>query len=123
MADYTFPNDLTATQTRLHQATSELAALCRSLPWSVEPMDGWEGETHPHTGAVTGGRPASPGWTDDEKAAVDRLRSECRHLSTLLMVHEHWGTYSGEDGYKARQALKALTRPAVAPVVDVVAAA
>ncbi|TXS50133.1 hypothetical protein [Streptomyces sp. t39] len=123
MADYTFPDDLTAAQTRLHQATAELAALCRSLPWSVEPMDGWEGETHPHTGAVTGGRPASPGWTDEEKAAVDRLRAECRTLSATVTVHEHWAMYSGEDVYKARQALKAATRPSVVPVVDVAAAA
>jgi hypothetical protein len=63
MADSDFPDDLRTAQTRLHQATSELAALTRRLFWSVEPMAGWPGTEHPHTGEVTGGREASPGWT------------------------------------------------------------
>ncbi|MFD0427149.1 hypothetical protein ACFQ60_00560 [Streptomyces zhihengii] len=61
MADSDFPDDLTAAQTRLHQATAEHAALVRTLPWSVEPHDGWPGTEHPHTGQISGGREPSPG--------------------------------------------------------------
>jgi hypothetical protein len=43
-------------QPRLHQAQAEYAAYCRNPPWSVEPLEGWPGTVHPHTGEVTGGR-------------------------------------------------------------------
>ncbi|MFD7015271.1 hypothetical protein [Streptomyces sp. NPDC059928] len=33
MAETSFPGDLLDAQMRLHQATAELAALLRSLPW------------------------------------------------------------------------------------------
>lgn len=58
---------------RLHQARAEYAAPCRTLPWSVEPVAGWPGEVHPHTGVVTGGRDASPGYTPEQAAEEKRL--------------------------------------------------
>lgn len=123
MADNTFPDDLRNAQTRLHQALAEQAALCRSLPWSVEPMPGWPGEEHPHTGVVTGGRDDSPGWTAEQKAQQARLRAECVDLCIVVTTHPYWKTVAHEDVVAERQRLKAATKPAVAPVVDVAQAA
>ncbi|MBM9624388.1 hypothetical protein [Streptomyces zhihengii] len=123
MADSDFPDDLTAAQTRLHQATAEHAALVRTLPWSVEPHDGWPGTEHPHTGQISGGREPSPGWSDEQKAAVAQLRQECLALSVTVTTHPYWQTLSGEDVYRARMRLKAATRLEAAPAVDVVTAA
>jgi hypothetical protein len=123
MADDTFPDDLHAAQTRLHQALAEHAALCRTLPWSVEPMAGWAGEEHPHTGVVTGGRADSPGWTEEQKQAEATLRGECVELSIRVTTHEYWGTVDREKLVEERQRLKAVTQPATVPAVDVVQAA
>ncbi|GGT55169.1 hypothetical protein GCM10010271_68740 [Streptomyces kurssanovii] len=123
MNETEFPEDLRAAQIRLHQATSELAALCRSLPWSVEPMPGWPGTEHPHTGEVTGGREDSPGWTEEQKRMVKRLRMECTDLSVRVTTHSYWATLEGEQRVKARSELKAVTRPSKTPAVDVARAA
>lgn len=123
MADDTFPDDLIATQTRLHQAFAEHAAFCRTLPWSVEPMDGWPGEAHPHTGAITGGREASPGWTAEQKAEELRLRKSCVDLSIEVTVHPYWESVPQESMVAERQRLKQVTKPAAVPAVDVVQAA
>ncbi|MGA5559219.1 hypothetical protein [Streptomyces lavendulocolor] len=113
MAATSFPDDLLAAQTRLHQATAELSALLRSLPWSVEPLDGWPGTEHPHTGEVTGGRESSPGWTDEQKAAVARLREECLELSETVTTHSYWEGFQGADVVKERMRLKAASRAEV----------
>ncbi|GAA3016561.1 hypothetical protein GCM10010447_52820 [Streptomyces fulvorobeus] len=67
-----FPHALHAAQVRLHRATAELLGFGRSLPWPVEPHEGWPGKEHSRTGEVTGGRPPSPGWTDEQKATFVR---------------------------------------------------
>lgn len=123
MAGTDFPDDLRAAQIRLHQATSELAALCRTLPWSVEPMAGWPGTEHPHTGEITGGREASPGWTDEQKQAVQRLRTERTDLSIRIATHPYWDSFKGEARVDARQALKTGARPGAVPAIDVAEAA
>ncbi|GGZ20070.1 hypothetical protein [Streptomyces nitrosporeus] len=123
MAETPFPDDLRAAQARLHQATAELTALGRALPWSVEPHEGWPGKEHSHTGEVTGGRPPSPGWTDEQKAAVSRLRQECLTLSETVVTHPYWQSLSGEDLVRQRMELKAITRPQAAAALDVTAAA
>ncbi|MFS0697995.1 hypothetical protein [Streptomyces nitrosporeus] len=123
MAETPFPDDLCIAQTRLHQATAELTALGRTLPWSVEPHEGWPGKEHSHTGEVTGGRPPSPGWTDEQKAAVSRLRQECLILSKTVATHPYWQSLSGEDLVRQRMELKSITRPQAAAALDVTAAA
>lgn len=40
-----------------------------------------------------------------------------------VTTHPYWQTLSGEDVYKARRRLKALTRPEAVSAVDVVTAA
>ena len=122
MAGTDFPDDLRTAQTRLHQATSELAALCRTLPWSVEPMAGWPGTEHPHTGQVTGGREDSPGWTEEQKRLVKRLRMECTDLSIRIATHPYWDTVEAEKRVEARGTLKAEARSAL-PAADVTTAA
>lgn len=123
MARTDFPDDLRAAQTRLHQATAELVALCRKLPWSAEPMPGWPGTEHPHTGEVTGGRPDSPGWTEEEKEAVARLRAECADLSLKVASHPFWVKIEAERRAQARSELKHLTRQAAESALDLTEAA
>lgn len=102
-----FPPDLIDLQRRLHQANAEYRALCRTLPWSVVPMAGWPGETHPHTGSVTGGREDSPGYTDDQAAEEKRLWDLVRELSIAVSTHPYWATQEkGEAVVAARMALK-----------------
>jgi hypothetical protein len=105
-----FPEDLIKAQVRLHQATAELAALVRTLPWSVEPHEGWLGTNDPHTGEMAGGREPSPGWTADQRATVEQLRTECAALSVTVGSHAHWASLTGEDIVRARQELKAVTK-------------
>ncbi|WP_039947743.1 hypothetical protein [Streptomyces sp. NRRL S-118] len=123
MAGTDFPDDLRVAQTRLHQAAAELAALVRTLPWSVEPMPGWPGTEHPHTGEVTGSREDSPGWTLEQKESVQRLRSKCTDLSIRVATHPFWATVETERRVQARTELKQATLPTAAPVLDVTEAA
>ncbi|MGA5421149.1 hypothetical protein [Streptomyces lavendulocolor] len=115
MAGTDFPDDLRAAQTRLHRATAELAALCRKLPWSVEPLPGRPCTTHPHTGHVTAGRADSPGWTEEEKRAVARLRTECVELSLRISTHGYWYRFEVDERVRARSELKDVTRRAATP--------
>lgn len=118
-----FPDDLRAAQVRLHQVTAELMAFGRTLPWSVEPHEGWPGREHSRTGEVTGGRPPSPGWTDEQKATVARFRRECLTLSETVATHPYWQSLTGEHLVKQRMELKATTRPQAAAALDITAAA
>jgi hypothetical protein len=123
MAETEFPDDLRAAQIRLHQATAELAALCRILPWSVEPMPGRPGTEHPHTGEVTGARKDSPGWSEEQKQAVKRLRMECIDLSIRIATHPYWQTVEAKKQVDTRQALRTTARTVTAPAIDVTEAA
>ncbi|QGZ53311.1 hypothetical protein GPZ77_34335 (plasmid) [Streptomyces sp. QHH-9511] len=117
----TFPQDLIDAQLRLHQARAEYEALCRTLPWSVEPLDGWPGQVHPHTGEVTGGREPSPGYTDEQKTEVARLQALVLELSLAVSTHPHWETLEGEKRVQARMELK--HHPDAVPAVDIAVAA
>lgn len=109
----TFPSDLIDAQRRLHRANAEYRALCQALPWSVEPLEGWAGEEHPHTGVVTGGRAGSPGYTDEQKTEEARLWALVRELSIEVSTHPYWSTVEGEPRVKARMTLK--NHPDTAP--------
>ncbi|MFG2334693.1 hypothetical protein ACGFMM_34540 [Streptomyces sp. NPDC048604] len=101
-----FPADLIDAQLRLHIARAEHSALCRTLPWSVEPLPGWPGEEHPHTGIVTGGREDSTGYTEEQAAQEQRLWALVRELSIEVSTHPFWSTRQGEALVAARMALK-----------------
>ncbi|GGS94429.1 hypothetical protein [Streptomyces chromofuscus] len=99
---YDFPSDLRAGQEELHQVRAELSALLKRLPWSVEPLDGF---------SDAGGwrkieRPASPGWTADEQAEVEKLRRRERELAIFVTTHRYWSDLTGPDRVDARGTLK-----------------
>ncbi|MCX4991224.1 MULTISPECIES: hypothetical protein [unclassified Streptomyces] len=101
-ATYDFPSDLLAGQEELHQVRAELLALLKRLPWSVEPLDGF---------SDTGGwrkveRPASPGWTDDEQAEVEKLRQRERELAVFVSGHRFWSEVTPPEKVDARMRLK-----------------
>ncbi|MFD8566187.1 hypothetical protein [Streptomyces sp. NPDC059639] len=103
-----FPDDLLAGQEELHQVRAELIALLKRLPWSVEPVDavsdtqGWRRLE----------RPASPGWSEDEQAAVEKLRRRELELAVFVTCHRHWSALTGTDAVQARARLKHVHDPA-----------
>ncbi len=111
-ATHDFPGDLLAGQEELHQVRAELLALLKRLPWSVEPLDalsdayGWR-KTE---------RPASPGWTPDEQAEVEKLRERERELAVFVSGHRHWCQLADVDRVDARMRLKHVpAQPDAAP--------
>ncbi|MET7718662.1 hypothetical protein [Streptomyces sp. NPDC005407] len=79
-------------------------------------MPGWEGQTHPHTGEGTGSRPESPGYTEEQRANVERLRTQCRELSITVAAHPHWAQVETGEVVEERMRLKHVTRPAEQPL-------
>ncbi|MFI6655866.1 hypothetical protein ACIBL8_10210 [Streptomyces sp. NPDC050523] len=101
-ATYDFPSDLLAGQEELHQVRAELSALLKRLPWSVEPLDGFSDEG----GWRKVERPASPGWTADEQAEVEKLRQREHELAVFVTTHRFWAQITGADRVDARTRLK-----------------
>ncbi|MES9519365.1 hypothetical protein [Streptomyces capoamus] len=99
---YEFPSDLLAGQEELHQVRAELSALLKRLPWSVEPMDGFSDDT----GWRKVERPASPGWTEDEQAEVEKLRRREHELAVFVSTHRFWAELAATDRVDARTRLK-----------------
>lgn len=105
-----FPGDLLIAQTRLHQATAQLAAVPRSLPWSTEPMAGWPTTRQAAQRNVVAGREASSGWSQEETDHVEQLRHECRRLSESVLTHAHWKSVPKEHRVAERMRLKGIAR-------------
>ncbi|MEU4462319.1 hypothetical protein AB0G20_01120 [Streptomyces sp. NPDC024017] len=99
---YDFPSDLLAGQEELHQVRAELSALLKRLPWSVEPLDGFSDDN----GWRKVERPASPGWTADEQAEVEKLRQREHELAVFVSTHRYWSELSGPERVAARSGLK-----------------
>ncbi|MET8721617.1 hypothetical protein [Streptomyces misionensis] len=99
---YEFPSDLLAGQEELHQVRAELSALLRRLPWSVEPMDGFSDDN----GWRKVERPASPGWTADEQAEVEKLRRREHELAAFISTHRFWAEVAADQRVRARSELK-----------------
>ncbi|CAK7285019.1 MULTISPECIES: hypothetical protein [Streptomyces] len=99
---YEFPSDLLAGQEELHQVRAELSALLRRLPWSVEPMDGFSDDN----GWRKVERPASPGWTADEQAEVEKLRRREHELAVFISTHRFWAEVAADQRVQARSELK-----------------
>ncbi|MFI1568292.1 hypothetical protein ACH4ZX_35630 [Streptomyces sp. NPDC020490] len=99
---YDFPSDLLAGQEELHQVRAELSALLKRLPWSVEPLDGF---------SDGGGwrkveRPASPGWSADEQAEVEKLRQREHELAVFVTTHRFWADVAAAERVETRTRLK-----------------
>ncbi|MEZ7006111.1 hypothetical protein [Streptomyces sp. AD55] len=101
-ATYDFPSDLLAGQEELHQVRAELSALLKRLPWSVEPRDGFSDDN----GWRKVERPASPGWSADEQAEVEKLRRRERELAVFVSTHRYWSEVMGPDRVRGRAELK-----------------
>ncbi|MFD5012488.1 hypothetical protein [Streptomyces chartreusis] len=99
---YDFPSDLLAGQEELHQVRAELSALLKRLPWSVVPLDGFSDGN----GWRKVERPASPGWTEDEQAEVEKLRQREHELAVFVSGHRFWSEMAGSDRVDARTKLK-----------------
>ncbi|GAB2841795.1 hypothetical protein GCM10027074_05220 [Streptomyces deserti] len=99
---YDFPSDLLAGQEELHQVRAELSALLKRLPWSVEPLDGFSDDN----GWRKVERSASPGWSADEQAEVEKLRKREHELAVFVSTHRYWAELTGPDRVDARSQLK-----------------
>ncbi|MET8813003.1 hypothetical protein ABZW47_13450 [Streptomyces sp. NPDC004549] len=97
-----FPSDLLAGQAELHQVRAELSALLKRLPWSVEPLNGFSDDL----GWRKIERPASPGWTPDEQAEVEKLRRREHELAVFVSGHRFWSETTAADRVDARSKLK-----------------
>ncbi|MBO0655909.1 hypothetical protein J1792_24980 [Streptomyces triculaminicus] len=100
---FSFPDDLREAQRELHQVSAELSALGKTLPWSVEPHEGWarpEGHWYPSE------RPATSGWTEEQKNTVSALRARALELSIAVGTHAFWETVEPGKVVAARTALK-----------------
>ncbi|MEU6347955.1 hypothetical protein ABZ896_01345 [Streptomyces sp. NPDC047072] len=99
---YDFPSDLLAGQEELHQVRSELSALLKRLPWSVAPLDAFSDDN----GWRKVERPASPGWTPDEQAEVEKLRRREHELAVFVTTHRFWAEVAAPERVDARSGLK-----------------
>ncbi|BCL30943.1 hypothetical protein ACFFS2_03125 [Streptomyces aurantiacus] len=113
-ATYEFPSDLLAGQEELHQVRAELLALLKRLPWSVEPLDGFS-DDH---GWRKVERPASPGWTPDEQAEVEKLRERERELAVFVTCHRFWSEVTAAEKVEARTTLKHVREPEAAREIE-----
>ncbi|AWK10436.1 hypothetical protein DDQ41_17760 [Streptomyces spongiicola] len=109
MADDDFPDELRDAQLRLHQTRSVHRALCRELPWPVEPAQGWTGEEGHHSG-YRREFPASPGRTEAQRAEEARLRELVLTLSIEVSTHPYWTGLDRPEVVNARMALKHAER-------------
>nr|WP_227025066.1 hypothetical protein [Streptomyces tsukubensis] len=101
-ATYDFPDDLRTGQEELHQVRAELLDLLKHLPWSVEPLDGFSD----NQGWRKVERPASPGWSPDEQAQVEKLRRKEWELTVFITSHRFWQEIPTSDTVDARTRLK-----------------
>jgi hypothetical protein len=99
---YDFPSDLLAGQEELHQVRAELSALLKRLPWSVAPLDAFSDDN----GWRKVERPASPGWSEDEQAEVEKLRRREHELAIFISGHRYWSALAGPERVDARTKLK-----------------
>lgn len=108
---FDFPQDLRDAQEALHRTRAECEEYARTLPWSAEPMPGWEGDKQLHT-SYRSSKEASPGYTEEQADRLTGYRVRLLELSTIVMTHPFWGTLSGEDLVLARMVLKHAHEPA-----------
>ncbi|MEV7239274.1 hypothetical protein AB0N06_37000 [Streptomyces sp. NPDC051020] len=104
MPTYDFPEDLRDAQLALHQTRAAYEQYAAGLPWSAEPMPGWDSERQPYT-SFRSGKADSPGYTQEQAAEVRRFQAELLQLSTEVATHPYWATLDS-GVVAARMALK-----------------
>ncbi|MGW1068953.1 hypothetical protein ACWD4F_31105 [Streptomyces aureus] len=102
-ASYDFPQDLIDAQDELRKVRAELQTLYQRVPWSAEPLDGWQ--THANAWRPTS-RPASPGWDPQDAREIARLRARELELAQTIVTHTYWSQFTSADVLAARTALK-----------------
>ncbi|MGW6463650.1 hypothetical protein [Streptomyces rubiginosohelvolus] len=105
MATYDFPQDLRDAQLALLQTRAAYEEYARTLPWSAEPLPGWEGEKQLHSG-FRSAKPDSPGYTEEQHAEVARFRAELLELSITVSTHPFWEQVEQGQVVAARMRLK-----------------
>lgn len=100
-----FPQDLRDAQLALHQARAAYERYAADLPWSAEPMPGWEGGKQLYSG-YRSSKPDSPGYTDGQKAQVAEYRERLLELCIVVSTHPYWETLGEGKSVAARTALK-----------------
>ncbi|MGW4231205.1 hypothetical protein ACWEF9_18225 [Streptomyces sp. NPDC004980] len=108
---FDFPQDLRDAQVALLETRIAYGECARMLPLSAEPMPAWQAEKQLHS-AYQPSRPASPGYTEEQHAAVARFRADILDLSVTVETHSFWGTLDREQLVAARMALKHAHEPA-----------
>lgn len=102
---FPFPQDLREAQVALHRTRAECEEYARTLPWSVEPMPGWEADKQLHSTYVSA-KPESPGYSDEQAQRIADHRARLLELSTAVSTHPFWGAVDSGDVVAARMALK-----------------
>ncbi|MFB6783646.1 hypothetical protein ACFCX0_41715 [Streptomyces sp. NPDC056352] len=104
MPTYDFPQDLRDAQLALHQTRAAYEQYATTLPWSAEPMPGWEADKQLHS-TYQSGKPDSPGNSAEQTAEVARYQAELLRLSIAVSTHPFWSTLDS-GVVAARMALK-----------------
>ncbi|MEU0134542.1 hypothetical protein ABZ172_10975 [Streptomyces sp. NPDC006296] len=102
---YDFPQDLRDAQLALHRTRTALDRCAAALPWSAEPMPGWQGEKHLHT-EYRSEKGDSPGYTPEQRDEIARLRTQLLDLSVTVSTHPYWATVDRGEAVEVRMALK-----------------
>ncbi|WP_331737395.1 hypothetical protein OG520_44880 (plasmid) [Streptomyces sp. NBC_00984] len=110
---FPFPQDLLDAQVALDETRAACEKYAKTLPWSAEPMPGWESDKQLHSKYISA-KPDSPGYTGDQHAEVARFRARLLELSIAVSTHPFWGTVDHGDVVAARMALKHAHEPAEA---------
>ncbi|MFJ4972709.1 hypothetical protein [Streptomyces sp. NPDC088755] len=105
MATYDFPQDLRDAQLALHCTRAAYEEYARTLPWSAEPLPGWEAEKQLHSG-FRSSKPDSPGYSEEQHAEVSRFRAELLELSITVSTHPFWEQVERGQVVDARMRLK-----------------
>ncbi|MFG2220474.1 hypothetical protein ACGFN1_37705 [Streptomyces sp. NPDC048685] len=110
---FPFPQDLLDAQAAVDETRAAYEEYAKTLPWSAEPMPGWESDKQLHSNYISA-KPDSPGYTEDQHAEVARFRARLLELSVAVSTHPFWGTVDHGDVVAARMALKHAHEPAEA---------
>lgn len=108
---FDFPADLLDAQVALHQARHAAEEYARTLSWSAEPMTGWETDKQLHS-SYRSSKADSPGYTDEQRTEVARLRADVLCLSGVVSTHPFWATLDRSVVVSARMRLKHAHEPA-----------
>lgn len=100
-----FPQDLRDAQTDLHRTWSEYEQYARTLPWSAEPMLGWQADKQIHSD-YRPSKPDSPGYTNEQHRQVSDYRKRLLELSGRVSNHPFWKTLGPGLVVEGRMQLK-----------------